>query len=815
LRGEKRYKEIADQLVAWLVDKEGEGFRKEFILSSNVKPNSLTDVQKELQKSGLIEVESTEKGYLYRLTSKGQEYAATLEAKAIGERYRLPKYVSDYLEKRRSKRITRLWPLQEDYVDIGFRKGQNLFVCSPPASGKTLIAEIEAIRELKKESGKVLYCTPFKALDAQKDKDFRESFSSLGFNVVTTDGDHPSTPQILEKANVVVATYERILMAIKNEEEWLKKLTLLCADEITILDEEDRGSNVDLVLTLMKKKYHIRIVALSTLVGNPHKIKDWLNARLIFSKNTAGTKEEVVYPSGSKIVFLGDDGSERKELLKENENILEHIIENNLRNDDTTIIFLPGRQHAELFAAALSHIHTKYLTPEEADALTEASSEIMRSVEEETPLLQRLVKILRSGIAFHHAGLPFEARRKIEDLLAERKLKTICSTTTLSHGIDYPVDNVVIAFFFVDAKNWEFDRYSYAKKYSYIQIKGRAGRPDKSKGDSHVFLLSRDKEKATDLWQKYLLKGSLEEISSNTCGKENIAKLTLLEANKECGTTAEEILATMMETFDAKTNKKDPKSTLRMVSDVITDLRAFGLIEDEGRLKTTKLGSLVNGLIQSPYDAQLIVKSIFDKRKVSDFGLMYIASSVGFAKNVRNFCVSTAEKKKLESIAKKLNISLKGFLPSPALRSALILTEYIQEEKIGTLTSKYMFFNDNDIYELSKYAARSMYEIARISRRLGRHEIGRRADLLAQRITHGVKEDLLETGIVFLPRIGRTRGRSLLSAGLKSVNDVAKASRLTIIDVARVNAETAIKIQDHAKKAGSKKCAREKRLDVL
>jgi len=793
-RGRESYKEIGNQLIAWLTDNNGEGYRPDFLRFSGVKPNSLTDVQRRLQETGLIEVEPKGRVYLYRLTSKGYEHGEALEARLIGERYGLPDYVSEYLEKARSKRIIQLWPLQESYVTTSFGKDEELFICGPPASGKTLVAEIEMFREIKENSGKALYCTPFKALDRQKEKDFSSSFGKFGYKVKATDGDHPSTPQMLKEAKIIVATYERVLMALKNKEDWLKDLTLLCADEITILDEENRGGNIDIVLTLLKQKYNVRTVALSSLIGNPRQIADWLHARLITERKTLAIKEYVVYRKDGKAVFLSADGSDRKEHLRGKEDILIHILSQNLDKGETTLIFFPSRQDTELFACGLRELHAKHLSQEDRRVFEVESGEIIRSTEEETPLLQRLASVLRFGVAFHHAGLPFEARKKVEDLLEKRHLKTICATTTLSHGIDYPVDNVIIAFFYTESRSWEFERYSY------VQLKGRSGRPDKSKGPGQVFLLARNEKEARDLWNRYLFNIRLENITSDTLKKENIAKLFLLEAKKDAGTNIKEIASVLMETFDVRTKSLDPKTVSAMVREVLSDLRKFKLIEGRRKIRNTELGDVVNNLTQSPYDAQFIIRFIEGKKKISDFLMLFIACSTGIAKDVRTFNMTMKEMLSLPLIAKTLGISLSRTSPNASLRRALILAEYIQEEKVGNITDRYAYFDDNDVYELSKYASRSMAEIAGIAKKIGRPDIAERAELLAQRIRYGVKEDLIESKLVFLPEVGRARGRCLFDAGFRSIEAVAKAPRLAIIDTAKVEAETAIKIQEAAKR---------------
>lgn len=790
-RGRESYKEIEDRLIAWLIDNNGGGSRPSFLSFSGVKPNSLTDVQRKLQKKGLIEIQPKGKIYIYELTSKGYEHGEAIRAQSIGERYRLPDYVSKYLEKARSKRVIQLWPLQENYIKTGFGKDEELFICGPPASGKTLVAEIEMLREIEKNSGKTLYCTPFKALDRQKKKDFDRSFRKFGYRVEATDGDHPSNPRLLKEAKIIVATYERVLMAIKKEEKWLKDLTLVCADEITILDEEKRGSNVDMVLTLLKQKYGIRAVTLSSLIGNPRQIADWLHARLITERKMSSVKEYAVYQENGKAVFLSADGSDRKEQLEDKKDILVHILSQNLRRDETTLIFFPGRKDAELFAHILGTLHAKHLPQNDRQVLEAKSDEIVHTTEENTPLLQRLASILKFGVAFHHAGLPFQARKSVEDLLEKRYLKTICATTTLSHGIDYPVDNVIIAFFYTGSKSWEFERYAY------VQLKGRSGRPDKSKGQGRVFLLARNEDEARALWNKYLYNIKLENITSDTLKKESIAKLILLEAKKQGGTSIKEIAWTLTKTLEARTQSLDQETVSKLVRRVLSDLRRFKLIEGRRKIKNTDLGSVVNNLTQSPYDAQFIIRFIEGDR-ISDFLMLFVACSTGIAKDVRTFNMTVKEIQSLPSITKRLHISLPKVRPDDSLRRALILAEYIQEESIGNITNRYAYFNDNDVYELGKYASRSMFEIAEIAEKIRHPDMVTRAKLLARRIMYGVKEDLIESKLVFLPEVGRVRGRRLFNAGFQSIEDVANAPRLAIIDVAQVDAKTAIRIQDAA-----------------
>lgn len=51
---------------------------------------------------------------------------------------------------------------------------------------------------------------------------------------------------------------------------------------------------------------------------------------------------------------------------------------------------------------------------------------------------------LKSGIGFHNAGMDISDKKLVESLLKRRQLHTVVSTTTLSQGVDFDIDRVVI-----------------------------------------------------------------------------------------------------------------------------------------------------------------------------------------------------------------------------------------------------------------------------------------------------------------------------------------------------------------------------------
>ena len=60
--------------------------------------------------------------------------------------------------------IVELFPPQEDCIRAGVLEGKNIVLASPTASGKTLIAELCAMKQVLEKHGKVIYLSPLRAL---------------------------------------------------------------------------------------------------------------------------------------------------------------------------------------------------------------------------------------------------------------------------------------------------------------------------------------------------------------------------------------------------------------------------------------------------------------------------------------------------------------------------------------------------------------------------------------------------------------------------------------------------------------------------
>ncbi|HII17461.1 TPA: DEAD/DEAH box helicase [Candidatus Woesearchaeota archaeon] len=177
--------------------------------------------------------------------------------------------------------ITELRPAQEKAIASGLLEGKNLVVCTPTASGKTLIAELAIQKTVLEGRGKALYIVPLKALAREKYKDFRERYKGV-FSVGISVGDLDASDTYLSRYEVIITTSEKLDSLIRHKTPWIGQVRLVIADEIHLLNDHGRGPTLEIVLTILREIAHdMQILGLSATIGNPEELAEWLDAGLV------------------------------------------------------------------------------------------------------------------------------------------------------------------------------------------------------------------------------------------------------------------------------------------------------------------------------------------------------------------------------------------------------------------------------------------------------------------------------------------------------------------------------------------------------
>lgn len=197
-----------------------------------------------------------------------------------------------------SRDITTLRPSQKKAVDAGLLKGKNLLICTPTASGKTLIAELAGMKSILEKKGKTIYIVPLKALATEKYNHFKKRYGEKA-KVAMSVGDYDSSDPYLAEKDFIITTSEKLDSLLRHHTPWITQVATVVVDEIHLLNDPGRGPTLEVLLTLLKGLLkNVQIIGLSATIGNPEELAGWLDATLVEDDWRPVKLEKGVYLDG-------------------------------------------------------------------------------------------------------------------------------------------------------------------------------------------------------------------------------------------------------------------------------------------------------------------------------------------------------------------------------------------------------------------------------------------------------------------------------------------------------------------------------------
>ncbi|MDG6221101.1 MAG: DEAD/DEAH box helicase, partial [Candidatus Thermoplasmatota archaeon] len=421
--------------------------------------------------------------------------------------------------------IVRSWGVEEFYPPQAealplVLDGKNVVVSIPTASGKSLIAHLALVKRVL-AGGKGLYIVPLKALAQEKYEELC-SFKSLGIKVGMSIGDLDIIEEGFDNYDILVTTSEKADSLLRHRERWGSSLSIIVADEVHLIHEDDRGPTLEVLLSRLRQlNPKVQIVALSATIRNAKEIAMWLDSNLVESqwrpvdlREGAYFQHTILFPDGSTRHVPGE--------LDHVPALAKQIID----EGGQCLVFVSTRRSAESAAKKLAE--TLGLS---ASKMKKRNLESEVDLEEDVGVHKKLRWCLERGTAFHHAGLDSQYRRIVETSFKDGSIKCICATPTLAAGINLPARRVIIR---------DLRRYDPNTGSSYLpvlfvkQACGRAGRPHLDPYGEAI-LMARSEAEAEKLLEIYVL-GETEDIVSKL-GRENVLRRHLLGliASGACG----------------------------------------------------------------------------------------------------------------------------------------------------------------------------------------------------------------------------------------------------------------------------------------
>ncbi|MBI2144207.1 DEAD/DEAH box helicase [Candidatus Woesearchaeota archaeon] len=194
--------------------------------------------------------------------------------------------------------VSELRPAQVKAVNAGLLDGKNLLVCTPTASGKTLIAELAAISAILNKKGKAVYVVPLKALATEKYNDFRKRYGSF-VKVALSIGDFDSSDAYLADHDLIICTAEKLDSLIRHRAPWVRMVAVVVIDEIHLLNDPGRGPTLEILITMLRQLLQkAQFIGLSATIGNPEELAEWLWAELVIDDWRPVKLHQGVYREG-------------------------------------------------------------------------------------------------------------------------------------------------------------------------------------------------------------------------------------------------------------------------------------------------------------------------------------------------------------------------------------------------------------------------------------------------------------------------------------------------------------------------------------
>lgn len=439
----------------------------------------------------------------------------------------------------------------------GIVTGNHILVAAPTGSGKSLPAEF-AINYFHSKGKKVIYTSPIKALSNEKFYNFTKKYQHISFGLVTGDIKcNPDADCIIMTTEILLNKLYQIksknadkcpTSSVSFEMDIENELGCVIFDEIHFINDEHRGHVWEQSIMLLP--HHVQMIGLSATLDNPEKFAHWLETKGDISKKpekdvylvrkqhrsvplihysfitaTNGvnkvikdkaTQEEIkrtinkpwiiqdeknvfndaqyqIINKTLKLFQKHDIRVKRQHVLN---NVTEYLVEHEML---PALCYVFSRKQLERCAEELTTNVLEFdsKVPYTVDRECEQIIRKLPNYEEylHLPEYVNLVKMLRKGVAIHHAGLMPILREMVELLFARGFIKILFCTETMSVGINLPVKTAI--FTDINKFNGEINRTLYA--HEYTQAGGRSGRLglDKVGHVIHLNNLFRNVETAT------------------------------------------------------------------------------------------------------------------------------------------------------------------------------------------------------------------------------------------------------------------------------------------------------------------------------
>jgi helicase len=697
--------------------------------------------------------------------------------------------------------LDELYPPQQHAIEAGVLEGKNLVLASPTASGKTLVAELCILQHVLEHRGKAIYLAPLRALASEKFKEFQR-YSAIKkpngdyVRAGISTGDYDSSDPWLGRYDIILCTNEKADSLLRHKAPWMSELTLVVADEVHLLTEQNRGPTLEVVLTrLTEINPDIQVLALSATVRNAEEVGSWLKAGSVTTDWRPVPLREGIYHD-NQVQFR--DGASRAIASGTKTPSLDIALDV-LSTGGQALIFTETRRSAVEMGRKASVAAKSRLSKPEERALGEIAERIL-STGEKTRLSEALAMQVAGGAGFHHAGLAGIHRGIVENAFREGRIKVLAATPTLAAGVNLPARAVVISSY--ERYEAGYGRYPISV-LEYKQFCGRAGRPKYDKF-GEALLIARNPDEAEWLMENYVL-AQPEKLWSKLAAERVLRPHVLSTIAAGYGHSEEGLYNFFARTFYA--HQYGPRLIKTKIGDILRFLFKEEMVLMEGKdLSATKFGKRVSELYIDPMSAVILRDGLYNRaKKMTDLSVLHLISKTpDLSPRPRP---RGGEVDKLSLLAEQRSDEFTYPIPTQfedpvayeeflgELKAAQVLSDWIDERTEDQILETRKV-EPGDLLRLVQGSEWLILATQELGRLFGHKDLLAPLEMLKVRLAKGVRPELVK--LTTLEGVGRVRARMLYDAGLKSIDDIKDRSLEQLMSIRTIGPSLAKKIKEQA-----------------
>ena len=658
-------------------------------------------------------------------------------------------------------------PPQSEFLPYLEDDDSNIVVAAATSSGKTVIAELFAVRAIR-QGKKALYIAPMKALANEKFYEWaKEKHPFNKYNIEILTGDYKLTEEKKKRllsANIILLTPEMFNSKCRffGKNEWLKN-SVFIGDEIHLLGLENRGDALEVgLIQYFENSPNSRALFLSATLPNVNDLGVWLNhmtkrpSKVIVSsyRPCKLNTQFVTFMPGSSY-----DETEKRRMAK----IVEYIVR---YKSDPMLVFVGSKMFGNYLSKKLEWMGIDHRF-HNADLDSETK-----------------IKTIKNEYGEDEEEVIY-GRSDIERDFREGKFNVLIATSTMAWGINSSAKTVLQCH----------TKFGLTPMHpsNIIQAIGRAGRTGKSeRGDAFIFCSAREKAvEEKRICSEYKVESTLKDPNLLMFHVLSYINDKKIKDENDFSRWYGKTLASIQEhEFDLRTCKM-----------VLENLRTRMMVSCENdEYKTTILGRITSQMYMSPLDMSdwfvnfSKIPSIMPRKGLTEEEEKRINFKIAqcFAECYNwgmTWKIGEDGKRRKSSIGKNYITAAEKDAPEVSDICEIYGDESIKEfPHIKYTATIYRLLNGGEVSQtLNSYKMSISRDIERITTTLRQcdDQLGKKLkesgktigfgwghhwDNLALRLKYGIRSSLVE--LVEIPGIGKIRAEKLESVGITTKQEL-------------------------------------------